>query len=425
VGRRCETGAQEHEGIPRNSYEIPPILPILLTRMGRSIERRSIALVAGHIGDPVTRLRFLKAVKPRERWDGGPPGPLRAFFHYVLLAIVPLTLIAAFLVVRAAARVPAREVWKPPAAVSGPMPSPATSLPEVWMVEKDATEEVFSNRLHIDTRFTVNNPPRSYLAFPVNGPAGHSVRREVPAGIVFHTTESLQIPFEAGQNRALKRIGESLLEYVGGRCSYHYLIDRFGRVFRVVAEQDAANHAGYSVWADERWRYLNLNESFIGVSFEAHTEKGETDAHLSPAQVRSAAMLTELLRGRYRIPVTNCVTHLQVSVNPDSMRVGYHTDWASGFPFEQVGLPDNYALALPSVIEFGFVCDPAVREAAGPRLLSAIEQAEAVFDRRAAAAGMRPLAYRKALQREYRTLLAVVKAAQREAREGIGGDSGQ
>jgi hypothetical protein len=136
-------------------------------------------------------------------------------------------------------------------------------------------------------------------------------------------------------------------------------------------------------------------------------------------------MLTDLLRGRYRIPVTNCVTHLQVSVNPNSMRVGYHTDWASGFPFEQVGLPDNYALALPSVVAFGFVCDPAVREAAGPRLTSAIGQSDATLDQRAEAAGMRPLDYRKSLQHEYRTLLAQVKGAQHEAREGINGDSGR
>ena len=188
------------------------------------------------------------------------------------------------------------------------------------MVEKDSSEEVFSNGLHIDTRFAVSNHPRSYLAFPLNGPSGsRGVRRSAPAGIVFHTTESLQIPFEARRNRALKRIGESLLEYIGRRCAYHYLIDRFGRVFRVVAEQDAANHAGYSVWADDRWRYINLNESFLGVSFEARTEEGQSDAHVSPAQVRSATMLTELLRGRYRIPATNCVTHLQVSVNPDNM----------------------------------------------------------------------------------------------------------
>jgi hypothetical protein len=382
-----------------------------------------VEFVARSIGDPVNRLRFLRTVAPKRPFRGGPDGPWRTFLHYLLLAIVPLTLIVAFLVVRAAARAPLPEAWKPPVALE-PL-APAAALPEVWMVEKNAREEVFSNGLHIDTRFTVSNHPRSYLAFPLNGPGGRGVRRSVPAGIVFHTTESLQIPFEASRNRALKRIGESLLEYVGRRCAYHYLIDRFGRVFRVVAEQDAANHAGYSIWADDQWRYLNLNESFLGVSFEARTEEGQSDAHLSPAQVRSAAMLTELLRGRYRIPVTNCVTHLQVSVNPDNMCVGYHTDWASGFPFEQVGLPDNYALALPSVVAFGFVCDPSVREAAGPRLLRAIELAEAAFAQRAEAAGMGVPAYRGAAQREYRALLGQVKAAQREDRDGNEGDSGQ
>ena len=39
------------------------------------------------------------------------------------------------------------------------------------------------------------------------------------------------------------RLGESLLEYVRRGRAYHYLIDRFGRVYRVVAESDAANHA--------------------------------------------------------------------------------------------------------------------------------------------------------------------------------------
>jgi len=388
--------------------------------MGRSVERPSIALVARCIGDPVIRLRFLKAVAPLSD-RGARTGPWRALLHYLLLAIVPLTLIAAFLVVRAAARVRAPDAWKPPASLSRPLPPPA--LPEVWMVERNASEEVFSNGLHIDTRFAVSNHPRSYLAFPVNGSSGgRAVRRSVPAGIVFHTTESLQVPFEARQNGALKRIGESLLEYVGRRCAYHYLIDRFGRVFRVVAEQDAANHAGYSVWADDHWLYLNLNESFLGMSFEARTGGGKAGAHLSPAQLRSAAMLTELLRGRYRIPAANCVTHLQVSVNPDNMRVGYHTDWASGFPFEQVGLPDNYAEPLPSLVTFGFVCDTALRTAAGPRLLEAIERAEAGFEERAGAAGMSLPAFRRSLQRQYRVLLASVKTAQHEVRDGDDGD---
>ena len=88
------------------------------------------------------------------------------------------------------------------------------------------------------------------------------------------------------------------------------------------------NHAGYSVWADEKWAYVNLNESFLGVSFEARTVPGQKEADISPARVRAAAMLTEVLRSRYGIPTANCVTQAQVSVNPSHLRVGYHTDWA-------------------------------------------------------------------------------------------------
>ena len=50
------------------------------------------------------------------------------------------------------------------------------------------------------------------------------------------------------------------------------MIDRFGRVFRIVRESDSANHAGNSVWADQHWVYVNLNESFFGVAFEAQTQ---------------------------------------------------------------------------------------------------------------------------------------------------------
>ncbi|PYT35600.1 MAG: hypothetical protein DMG58_01625 [Acidobacteria bacterium] len=55
---------------------------------------------------------------------------------------------------------------------------------------------------------------------------------------------------------------------------YHFVIDRFGRVFRAVAETDYANHAGHSIWADERHIYWNLNQSFVGIAFEAQTEVG-------------------------------------------------------------------------------------------------------------------------------------------------------
>jgi hypothetical protein len=189
-------------------------------------------------------------------------------------------------------------------------------------------------------------------------------------GIVYHTTESLQAPFEPSQNTVLKRVSESVLEYVRRRRAYNFLIDRFGRVYRIVRESDAANHAGHSIWADDSSIYVNLNDSFLGVSFEAETGS----LRVNPAQVRAGAILTEMLRSRYRINPLNCVTHAQVSVNPSNYQIGYHTDWASSFPFERLGLPDNYARPLPSLTLFGFEYDSAFVDRVGPRLAEAAHQ---------------------------------------------------
>jgi hypothetical protein len=286
------------------------------------------------------------------------------------------------------------------------VPIPAS----VWQVEKSAESEVYSNGLRIDTRFEVATHPRSYLAFP-SGAAGSRgpVRRSMPVGIVFHTTESPQAPFDPRETPVLKQLGQSLLDYVRRKAAYHYLIDRFGRVYRVVAESDAANHAGYSVWADDNWLYLNLNESFFGVSFEARTPGGRGAGIASPAQVRSAGMLTEMLRCIYQIPAGNCVTHAQVSVNPANMRMGYHTDWATGFPFAALGLSDNYVRALPSLRTFGFEYDPGLYDSPDQRVSVGVRLAQQDFERAAAAAGIQLAAYRKMLQQRYREYLAEVR----------------
>ncbi len=67
--------------------------------------------------------------------------------------------------------------------------------------------------------------------------------------------------------------------------------------------------------------YLNLNESFIGVAFEASSQTDQPD-HLpvNEPQLHAAKILTEMLRDKYNLPAENCVTHAQVSVNPDNMR---------------------------------------------------------------------------------------------------------
>jgi hypothetical protein len=363
--------------------------------------------VAGSINDPVKRLRFLRAVAPladphrkgRRRWWS-------RSIRVILLLILAAAILVSISIVRASGRVSPR-VAPHVAAAALPKHRPAG---DVWRVDQSGTSEVYSNGLRIDNSFAVPHRPRSYLAFPANG-KGEPVRRSEPAGIVFHSTESPQAPFEAGHNETLKRLGESLLDYLRRRHSYHFLIDRFGRVYRVVAESDAANHAGYSVWADDLSAYINLNESFFGVAFEARTGGSDAEPEITGAQVRSGAMLTEMLRVRYRISAANCVTHAQVSVNPSNMRAGYHVDWASEFPFEDLGLPNNYVTALPSLSAFGFESDESYRNVAGAKLRLGIESGARILDDRAASAQLRPAAYRKQLQEQYRRMLAAVHSS--------------
>jgi hypothetical protein len=372
----------------------------------RRARQAHVARIAGCIGDPVLRLKFLKAAAPRtsflrrlSRWRRR---------HWILSAGLLLALIVPFLIKLAAGKPELPHIPPPP-----PSPAAASVLHEpapVWQVEQTADSEVYSNGLRIDTRYTVANRPRVYTAFQRDGASSVTpIQRAQPAGIVYHASESCQAPFEAQDTPVLKRLGESLLEYVRRKRAYHYVIDRFGRVYRVVAESDTAYHAGYSVWADDQWFYVNLNESFLGVSFEAQTHPSQTGEAASPAQIRAAAMLTEMLRSRYRISASNCVTHAQVSVNPSNMLVGYHTDWAVGFPFEALGLPDNYRQALPSLWAFGFDYEPAWLAASGNRMSAGVRLAEQDIVSRATAAGMRPAAYRRSLREQYRAWLAEVR----------------
>jgi len=291
-----------------------------------------------------------------------------------------------------------------PVAVSATAYSPA---PDVWPVDKNSHFEVYSNGLRIENQYAVSHRPRAYVAYIYDNPDGTTgERRSTPAGIVYHTTESLQAPFESSQNSLLKRVGESLLDYVRRRRCYNFVIDRFGRVFRIVNESDAADHAGHSVWADDRYFYINLNDSFIGISFEAQTGAGESMTSAGSAQVRAAAMLTEMLRSRYKIPAGNCVTHAQVSVNPSNMQIGYHVDWASSFPFEKLGLPDNYATPSPAVSLFGFGFDTGYEQRAGVRLAAGAVEADRGLMESARKAHLSIAAYRKTLHSRFRKIMA-------------------
>jgi hypothetical protein len=278
-------------------------------------------------------------------------------------------------------------------------------------VEQLAKEEVYSNGLRIDFSFATKNRPRA--EFPIYELSGASTSPvatgNTPRGIVFHTTESDLAPFEEDANKQLKTLGTMLLRYIQREHSYHYLIDRFGRVFRVVEETDAANHAGFSVWGDEQGVLVNLNDSFIGVAFEGSTNQRE---QITAAQITAARMLTELLRDRYSIAAENCITHAQVSVNPDNMRLSNHTDWARAFPFAALNLPDNYTRRIAAVEAFGFNHDEILMGLAGGKDWAGLRMSDQRLREAAASQGITEERYRGTLQSRYREILTQVRRQQ-------------
>jgi hypothetical protein len=355
----------------------------------------------------VHRLRFLKVAARLPE-----PAPQKRTWRprtLTLLAIALAPVAGGLILIRIAQPhdvEPRKILAQPPAPPRAPMATFSSArpapVPAVWPVEKAGAWETYSNGLRIDNRHAAVSRARSYLAFRASKPQDvEGVTLSAPAGIVYHTTESQQAPFEAGQNGVLKKIGESMLDYVQRRAAYNFVIDRFGRVYRIVAENQVAHHAGHSVWADNQWVYVDLNESFLGVSLEAKTQPGQAGAAIEPAQIRAAAMLTEMLRSRYAIPAGNCVTHAQVSVNPSNMLAGYHTDWASSFPFQDLGLPDNYARPLPALTVFGFDYDARFLQEAGPRMAESVALAGESIRLKAAESRTPVAAYRNLLHRRY------------------------
>jgi len=349
------------------------------------------------MADPMERLRYLRAasvptvIRPvrviQRRW--------KIAAATGVMAIVAIPYYQSSMVVEAS---------KPAVTVQRSLQD---QWPDIWMVDQSETAESYSNGLRIEIEGAVHGPRRSYVWLDQATGKVHT-GGTVPVGIVYHTTESHIAPFDRAHNGDLKALGRGILSYVRDDRSYHYLIDRFGRVHRVVAEQDAAGHAGYSAWADSRRAYAGLNHSFLGIAFELATEPGaESSSVATPAQIRAARELTEMLRSRYQILAVNCVTHAQVSISKITDRVGDHADWAGNFPFAEMGLPDNYGLPIAGIYQFGFGWDHNYRTTTGARVwpglaLSGVEQ-----QTRARAQGLSVAAYRKNAQQVFKEMMEI------------------
>jgi hypothetical protein len=374
--------------VPRESQ------PVVSEELMRQVQQRS-----ADIADDVARLRFVRnsvarheaAARRRERLLQRSMETHRLRMR--LAVRIPLTaLILAFSLTPSVSRIPR------PRAAPIRFHASESPAPKVWLVERKVGLEIYSNGLRIDDEFLTSTRTRSYRAFDRQTwrASGGETR---PAGIVFHTTESRMAPFEPSQNARLQYNGRNLLTFIAKNHLYHFVIDRFGRIFRVVAESDYANHAGRSVWADDRFIYWSLNQSFLGVAFEAQTESSDIATR---AQIDAARVLTEMLRSRYHIPLADCVTHAQVSVNLQSMRIGYHTDWAANFPFRDVGLGDGYSTPVAALTLFGFEYDSAFLQANGGRVWPGLVIAEEQLVQDAAAHGTTLELYRRKLRQRFR-----------------------
>jgi hypothetical protein len=346
-------------------------------------DRRVQAVPFSPLRRLLSRLLKLEAVRHLlndPRTLGGPAAAAPARAPMGLAGVALTTLLSAG---AAALATGGYYLSRPAAKAEGrsPLPPVAETLPalpagvapaKIWLVEKGEGWEQYSNGLRIDTSFAVPGERRRYRTF-ISG-AGMGERAfDKPAGILFHTSESDIWPLDESFNENLRASSYNLLRYLQRNSVYNYLVDRFGRVFRIVDEEGKANHAGNSVWTRGDEVFLSLNASFLGLCFETRWEGGRA-LPITQAQLAAGRSLTDYLRRRWEIPPEMCVAHGLTSVNPKKRLIGHHLDWARGFPFEAFGLPNQYERAAPSVAVFGFGYDekflvvlgepwPGVREA--------------------------------------------------------------
>lgn len=369
----------------------------------------TVERAADQIADPLERLRYLRQHAPGRV---EPSGARKLPKKPIAVAAAGLCGLAALAILPN--RAPARTEAPAAPVLAVEIPSAGPPAEQVWQVESSPNEAVYSNGLHVDLSFATRYRPRGeYPIFGLIGAAEPVEFAHEPRGIVFHTTESDIAPFEESSKQRIEWLGQQLLQFVRREHSYHYVIDRYGRVYRIVEESDAANHAGYSVWGDSRGLYVNLNDSFIGVAFEGRTGQRQD---ITAAQVSAVRMLTEMLRARYSIPPEDCVTHAQVSVAPWNMQIGHHVDWAVGFPWASLSLPDNYNLRIPSVIAFGFAHDEALTKGAGGQDWSGLVASDRQLRDDAASQSATEMRYRGMLRHRYREVVADLHRRQRSSK---------
>lgn len=364
---------------------------------------------ANRIPDPVNRLRYLRARTGLSLATAKDKSKMH--WHWIRVGLIVLCSGFAILPFRPSSIASADKLHDVVPSVN-PQNLPPDS---VWQIENTAAYENYSNGLRIEKQYAIGNAPRTrYRVFRREHPTMDKFEwKTAIAGIVYHTTESHVAAFQAANTAVQNKADLWTIADIQKRRCYNYVIDRYGRVWRVVNEDSVAWHAGRSIWSDPSGTYVDVNESFLGIAFEAQTYN-ESQATATPAQIHSARALTDMLRTKYKIPSYNCVTHAQVSVSAEFMKIGHHTDWAGNFPFIAMGLPDNYALPLASVWAFGFDYDPTFVRATGNRMWQGLIYADQMTREQATLASLTPPQYKQLLQQRYKQLIQALYSADEE-----------
>lgn len=277
-----------------------------------------------------------------------------------------------------------------------------TKVKEVFKLNSsNGVEERYSNNCRINITRTTRNRPRGYYLIPRGGESNGEVEMHDPIGILYHTTESDIVAFNENNVDSIERSSKGALGWVVNRKSYNYLIDRVGTIYRVVPDEQAANHAGNSIWADDKSTYVGLNDSFIGICFESTIAQGNPEEALTEAQIDAGKVLTAMLRYKYKIPDENCTTHGLVSINPEKMLIAHHYDWVRGFPFSQIGISDKYKVQPAYMSDYGFTYDDQTLKNLGNKLWVGAAIAEAEFKQKAERLGLDVESLRKKQQGRY------------------------
>ena len=105
------------------------------------------------------------------------------------------------------------------------------------------------------------------------------------------------------ERESIERLCNSVL-----KVSCHYLINRSGKVFRLVQDKHVAWHAGKSCWA----RYKNLNKNSIGIEL---VNKGHQFGYtrFNKKQILSLIKLCGKLTKKYKIKKKDIVGHSDIA----------------------------------------------------------------------------------------------------------------